>query len=63
MTKIQRILQKFMTDNQVFAAQLGGETVAVKVIKIDDDQVTLFAQGNNQRYDLHYTQVIFVGEQ
>lgn len=52
-------LLKFLKDNnEEFVVSIDCKSKRVKVQDIKGDMVTLYEQDGNNRYDLHFTQII-----
>ncbi len=58
MSEFLGLLKSFKEDGKEFVVAINNEKKRVKVQDITGDMVTLYEQGRNDRYDLHYTQVI-----
>lgn len=58
MSEFLGLLKKFKDDNKEFVISIDGSKRSVKVNDITGDMVTFYEQGNNNRYDLHYTHVV-----
>lgn len=52
------LINDFKDNNKEFVVAIDCERKRVKVQDITGDMVTLYEQDGNNRYDLHYTQVI-----
>lgn len=58
MNEFLGLLQEFKNNDREFVVFIDGGKKRVKVKDISGDMVTLYEQGGNNRYDLHYTQVV-----
>lgn len=61
MSEFLGLLNQFKDNNKEFVAEIKGGKIIVKIQNIAGDAVTLYEQGNDNRYDLHYTQVVIRG--
>ncbi len=63
MSDFLKYIQELKDDNIEFAVALNCKEIIVKIKAIKGDMVTLDEQTSNNRYDLHYTQIVICGSQ
>lgn len=61
MSAFLQILGQLKANNQQVVVALSGSERLVTISDITDDAVTLQEVNTNNRFDLHYTQVVVVG--
>ena len=61
MSEFLKILEQLKAENRQIVIAINGSEKMVLVTDITDDAVTLKEVDADNRYDLHYTQVIMVG--
>ncbi len=61
--EFQQVLLNLQAQGTEVAVLIGNAPVAVKVQAVQGSHVTLYATQSRARYDLHYSQVVFVGSQ
>jgi ribosomal protein L25 (general stress protein Ctc) len=61
MSAFLKILEQLKAENRQIVVVINGSERMVLVTDITDDAVTLKEVDADNRYDLHYTQVVIVG--
>jgi hypothetical protein len=63
MSEFLGLLKYLKEKNEEFVVSLNCKKIKVKVQDITGDMVTLYETDSNNRYDLHYTQIVIHGIQ
>ena len=63
MTKFQRVLDQLFRQQKQFGALIGGRQYRVLITRMEEDHVTLEDQAGNNRFDMHFTQVIVASDE
>lgn len=61
MSVFLQILEQLKVDGKQVVVAVNGSERIVTISDISDDAVTLKEKGTDNRFDLHYTQVVMVG--
>ena len=58
MSEFLGLLNQFKDNDKEFVAAISSKKIRVKIQNITGDIITLYEQDTDNRYDIHYTQVV-----